>query len=189
MRVVPISLMTKEGQFYYLLKSYKGYYSTQAQRIQLGSVLARFLGNHAACIRGQHAAWNTITIVPSSGEREGPHPLEDVARGVAKLLSQQYELLLRKREQLRHNAASDAGYEPIVEVTDRRVLLLDDTFTTGARVQSAASALQLAGARVVAAVIGGRLINLNPAYPQYQALWDRAGAEAFDFRTCCLCGV
>jgi hypothetical protein len=42
-----------------------------------------------------------------------------------------------------------------------RVLLIDDTWTTGARAQSAAAAAKLAGAREVAVVVLGR--HLNPA--------------------------
>jgi hypothetical protein len=40
-----------------------------------------------------------------------------------------------------------------------RILLIDDTFTSGARLQSAASALALAGATVVAAFTLGRFIR------------------------------
>jgi orotate phosphoribosyltransferase len=65
------------------------------------------------------------------------------------------------------------------------VLLIDNTFTTGARVQSAASALALAGADVVAAVVLGRFVR-----PDYSAearqLWERQRRLGFDFDTCCL---
>lgn len=70
----------------------------------------------------------------------------------------------------------------------RHVLLLDDTFTTGAALQSAASALAVAGAQVVAAVVVGRVIN-----PEFSAqageLWRSAAATPFDFERCCLCSL
>ena len=63
------------------------------------------------------------------------------------------------------------------------MLLVDNTFTSGARGQSAASALQLAGAHVVAMVPVGRYVR--PDYsPTTQAFWDDARATRFDFETC-----
>jgi hypothetical protein len=47
------------------------------------------------------------------------------------------------------------------------MLLVDDTMTTGAKLQSAASALNLGGARVVAAVVLGRVIDVrDPNNPE-----------------------
>ena len=51
------------------------------------------------------------------------------------------------------------AFEPTTEVAGRRVLLLDDVFTTGARSQSAAYALEEAGAAVSAIVVVARRIN------------------------------
>jgi hypothetical protein len=67
------------------------------------------------------------------------------------------------------------------------VLLVDDTFTSGARLQSAASALALGGATVVAGVVVGRFCNpgFNDATQQ---LWDDASERRFSFDTCCLEG-
>jgi len=64
-------------------------------------------------------------------------------------------------------------------------LLVDDTYNTGARLHSAASALQLAGADVVAAVPIGRL--LDPGQKEAtQRFMARARAAPFSFRECCL---
>jgi predicted amidophosphoribosyltransferase len=185
--VVPISLSDKEGQFYHLLKAYKGYFATPAQRAMLGSVIARFLDKHGHCITAVGGGdWDTITIVPSSGERGGSHPLEFVVSRVATLLGQEYRALLTKGDaSISHNRADDSGYRLTGEARGRRVLLVDDTFTTGARVQSAASALQLGGARVIAAVVTGRIIN--PGWNDAcRELWARAGQAAFSFDVCCL---
>ena len=66
------------------------------------------------------------------------------------------------------------------------MLLVDDTFTTGAEVQSAASALQAAGATISAAVVIGRYIN--PDFSQAtQNLWEQAQSRPFRFERCCLC--
>jgi adenine/guanine phosphoribosyltransferase-like PRPP-binding protein len=86
----------------------------------------------------------------------------------------------------RHLAAGDDAFVVTGEATGRRVLLVDDTFTTGAEVQSAASALQAAGATIPAAVVIGRYIN--PDFSQAaQDLWERAQSRPFTFERCCLC--
>ncbi|HEY8200014.1 MAG TPA: hypothetical protein VII47_01535 [Actinomycetota bacterium] len=64
-------------------------------------------------------------------------------------------------------------------------VLLDDTFTSGARAQSAASSLHLAGAHVIAMVPIGRVIN--PGFSDEAATLLRRAREApFDFNACCL---
>ena len=50
-------------------------------------------------------------------------------------------------------------YEPTARLTAEPVLLIDDTWTTGANAQSAAAALKRAGAGPVAAVVIGRHLN------------------------------
>ena len=55
--------------------------------------------------------------------------------------------------------ASDGGYAVMRDVDGVNILFVDDTFTSGARIQSATSALTLARATVVAAIPIGRVIN------------------------------
>src|SRR4029450_5680671 len=84
-----------------------------------------------------------------------------------------------------HNHADDEGFVPAGEVRGRRALLVDGTFTTGARLQSAASALQLAGARVVAAVAIGRVVTVAWS-AETERLWRQARRESFSFEICCM---
>jgi orotate phosphoribosyltransferase len=86
---------------------------------------------------------------------------------------------------MHHNRASDQGYIVPGSVEDLSVLLVDDTFTTGARAQSAASALQLSGARLVAMVAVGRVIAPDFS-AETKALWDGVSAGRYDFDVCCL---
>lgn len=85
-----------------------------------------------------------------------------------------------------HNSANDAGYRVTRHLSGERVLLVDDTYTSGARAQSAASALSIAGAHVVAIVPVGRVIN--PAAEHVTTWWNDRQAERFRFTfdTCCL---
>lgn len=85
------------------------------------------------------------------------------------------------------NAAADDGFIASPNAQGRRVLLIDDTFTSGAKIQSAASALAIGGATVVAGVVLGRVIDpTNPAYPEPAELWKRQSRIPFRFDTCCL---
>jgi hypothetical protein len=65
---------------------------------------------------------------------------------------------------------------------------VDDTYTSGANVQSAAVKLTVAGARVVAAVPVGRVIDTRrrDRFPEKHAFWRRQRGIPFDFGRCCL---
>jgi len=155
-------------------------------RPRVAALLYRFLDGRRLCIvNAAGADWNIITTVPSSQEREGEHPLERVVR-MARTLTDEYEALLEPGPgEIGHNRARDDGYTVTRDVESEHVLLVDDTFTSGARVQSAASALQLAGATVVVAVPVARVIN--PSWNEAaETLWSDARAREFDFDTCCL---
>ena len=62
------------------------------------------------------------------------------------------------------------------------MLLLDDVFTTGARSQSAAYALEEAGAAVSAIVVVARRINLDWR-PEVAEWWKRQLAIPFSWST------
>src|SRR6266571_2918641 len=78
--VVPISLTELLGQLHHVLRSYKREdYPARVRdpfRLQVSALLARFLWQHGDCIRSAAGEeWDTMTIVPSSQGRTGPHPL------------------------------------------------------------------------------------------------------------------
>jgi hypothetical protein len=131
-------------------------------------------------------AWDTITIVPSSIGRPGPHPLTQTISMVPEFATNMADLLQATNRPAGHLAASDQGFTVASGARGRRVLLVDDTFTSGAEVQSAASALQTAGATIPVAVVLGRYID--PEFSQAASdLWERAHARPFSFDRCCLC--
>jgi hypoxanthine phosphoribosyltransferase len=66
-----------------------------------------------------------------------------------------------------------------------RVLLVDDTWTTGSHLQSAASALSLADADVVAAVVVGRVIRTAWSFTG-DDWWSEMRQTPFTFDSCCL---
>jgi adenine/guanine phosphoribosyltransferase-like PRPP-binding protein len=123
--------------------------------------------------------------VPSSTDREGEHPL---VRAIKLLpdIRDQYETLLERGEvNITHTIASNKGFNALRRLDDERVLLIDDTFTSGARAQSGASVLNNAGATVVAILPIGRVItpDFSPSVTEY---WKKQGAKVFDFDVCCV---
>jgi hypothetical protein len=81
-----------------------------------------------------------------------------------------------------HLAPSPDAFEVGDGARGRRVLLLDDTWVTGARARSAAASLHDAGAHVVAVVVAGRSVGAldTAAVPAVAQWWRWAEARAQD---------
>jgi len=187
--VVPVSLYRVSEQLHHALWHYKNDHNPSIRarfQYELAALFGRFFNDHSGCIRTAAGnPWNAITTVPSSRQRAGEHPLEASLRLLTGWKQMVVTTLEAGTAEMGHNSADDQGYRPLRDFHGESFLLVDDTFTSGARLQSAASALQLAGARVVAAVVLGRVIDPDRSDTSRQ-LWDRARAIPFDFATCCL---
>ena len=187
--IVPVSLYEMPSQLYHLLKQYKSSPVPALRRdftVQVVSLLSYFLHLHRACIaRAAGGDWDVVSVVPSSGARPGEHPLVSGLRLVPTLHADVEVLLARGPSPVGHLAASDTAYEPVRRLYGERVLLVDDTLTSGARAQSAASALNRGGATVVAIVPVGRVIR--PDFNDHaRQFWARQRRIAFDFGSCCI---
>src|SRR5207249_2354747 len=124
------------------------------------ATIARFIEHHALCVGGLALrSWDVVTTVPSSQKRPGPHPIEEAVLRVRALKPQFQRLLEPGPDPIGHRRASDRGFVTAGDVRGASVLLIDDTFTTGASVQSAASALLLSDAAAVTVVVVGRVIT------------------------------
>lgn len=192
--VVPISLTLTMGQLYYVLRKYKDSANQDLRErftLVMGALLVRFLQAHRACLeRLLGGPWTLVTSVPSSSGRPPPHPLDRAIGKSRSLRSLMAPVLQRGPHDLDHNIASDRGYvlRDDADVHDQRILLLDDTFTSGARAQSAASRLLIEGAGSVVIVCVGRVIR--PDWSQEtEDLWGTATARGFVFEECCLCAA
>jgi predicted amidophosphoribosyltransferase len=188
--VVPISLYEVGHQLHHQLRNYKEAPSDMSWDflVKTAAILGCFLHLHSGCVAAAaNGPWDVITSVPSSTDREGQHPL---VRAIKLLpdIRDQYETLLERGEvNITHTIASDQGFNTLRRLDDARVLLIDDTFTSGARAQSAASVLNNAGATVVAILPIGRVIT--PGFsPSVTAYWKKQGAKVFDFDVCCVGG-
>jgi predicted amidophosphoribosyltransferase len=188
--IVPISLYQTPGQLWKVLRDYK---DGRTQRLrtrfttQVAATIGRFLSSHWRCIAGERGQpWDLIVTVPSSSGRVGMHPL----RRALQMLPPPYkdhemDVLRPGTMPVRHNQADDDGFTVRGSLDGVRILVIDDTYTTGARLQSAASALRRAGGELVAGVVVGRVIRADDS-PATRALWDTAKAIRFSFDACCL---
>lgn len=186
---MPISLYEIPSQLHHILRHYKsGSYPQTAPTftMQVAAILGHFLALHGECIESAAGGgWDIITSVPSSKARPGDHPLTTAIRMLPKLRDTFEPLLQRGTVDVGHNVASDQGFALARPLGGERVLIVDDTLTSGARAQSAASAINNGGGEVVAIVAVGRVIN--PGFAEnVKEYWDRLHRRPFSFDVCCL---
>ena len=186
--VVPISLFQSGDSLWNLLRGYKDSPDPIVRRRQsnrLAAILARFLRLHADCIhRAGGGEWDLVTVVPPSKVREEPQPLLAVLARVGSA-REQAQVTLERVAKPGHRRASEDAYSATVQIAGRRVLLVDDTLTSGAALQSAASALAAAGGIVAAAVVIGRVIDVEFSSGD-RAMWNSCSRQGFSFGRCCL---
>ena len=118
--------------------------------------------------------------------RDDLHPLRRVVGDLVAPTRTRYErALFRSATHVDEHTFHPGKYEPAGKLSGEAVLLLDDTWTTGANAQSAAAALRRAGAAAVAVVAIGRHIN-----PEWGSNAHRLGAipQPFDWERCALGG-
>lgn len=180
--LMPISLYRKPSQLRDWLKFYKP--NTEGfipgYGVAISAILDKTLVQQSNRLVEKAGHWDHMVVVPST-RPSGSHPLEHQLKEVG-LEGQLARPLIRTQAPLGHRVMSDDGYAVTNNVAGKRFLLVDDVYTTGARSQSAASALQLAGGLVVAIVVIGRRINVE--YNEYaERVWNRQQDQEFNFET------
>jgi hypothetical protein len=189
--VIPISLYTLDSQLWHVLRYYKDASGPGSEfyALQVAAIIARFTARHLRCVAGLLGGDPAVvTSVPSTRpqQRPGPHPLETAIARVGPLASRYAPLLVRGPAPVDHKLADDDAFAVPRRLSGERVLLVDDTLTSGARLQSAVSAIRLNGASAVAAIVIGRVID--PAWnDNSRRVWERARQTPFTFDHCCLC--
>jgi len=131
-------------------------------RDRIVSDLSTWVAVHGGELADRFGPWTVVVTVPST-RRSDAAPAGALVDGVPALAGRHTHLLERGSGEVDHLRAARDGFA-VVPGTDpaalRRaaVLVFDDTVTTGARAQSAAAALRLAGARVVGILAVGRAL-------------------------------
>ncbi|MBO3084102.1 ComF family protein [Cellulomonas fengjieae] len=190
---VPV-LYTTDGALESMLHSFKDWHERGLAdhtwlKIPLGCILADFWGRHAACVDQFYGRFDLVLAVPSDNRTRRysqlslinelrQTPTLDLVEGV----------VMRDFTQRR---PPRRGYEPgayVVPdprlVAGRAILLVDDTWTTGATLRSTAGALKLAGAASVVAFTLGR--QLSPGFGNSADLLHEIGGRSWS-ATCVLC--
>jgi hypothetical protein len=150
---VPIAYAAKGGEHARNLWRYKS--GDAGAAAALRALLMVFLHDHGPC--AWRAAGMTapthLAVVPSGRGRPGPHPLWSLAAPYLTVPWAGLSLRSRDDQEVRD---LDPDRFRAGRLPDARVVLLDDTWTSGASAASAAAAIKLAGARSVAVIVLGR---------------------------------
>lgn len=179
--VVPISYALKSTAFAADLWRYKSPRAPVVPaRASILALLLAFLADHGTCA-WRHAAMpppGRLAVVPTGCGRPGPHPLLQLLSPCLRLPG--CALAIRPGRQGRDLDPDrfQVGGVP----SGASVLLIDDTWVSGASAQSAAVALKRAGARHVAVVVVGR--HVNPADPWAGPLAAALAPARYDRLTC-----
>lgn len=162
--VLPTSYSPHLGQLHAALRGYKeGWASSRRFTIELAAVLWRFLARHESCLARRIGVdgFPIVTTVPSSDiERDTAHPLHEIVGRLVGHTGDRFERLLAPSGAEVEKRTVDSGrYVAARALGGESVLLIDDTWTTGASAESAAHVLKAAGAGVIAVVVIGRHIH------------------------------
>jgi hypothetical protein len=132
--------------------------------------------NHSGCV----GDWDVVTCVPSE-HRVAMAPVVDKVR---RFQGRSWDVL-RTQPGVSGRDLDPDRFQVTADVSGQRVLLLDDTFTTGASLFSAVAALRRAGAEVVGPVVLGR--HVRESYEPSQEMMRWLGDRIWDEHRCCRC--
>jgi len=131
---------------------------------RVAALATRWMHDHGRMLSRRYGSgWDVVVAVPSSGRPAGA-PAEAVLRRIPGLGGPLEQLLIRGSAPTGHLLSDRLGFR-LAPGTDRgrlgslRILVFDDSVVTGARAQSAAAALRLAGAPVVGILAIGRAVG------------------------------
>jgi adenine/guanine phosphoribosyltransferase-like PRPP-binding protein len=181
MPLAPVTAVTPYrvgDEMHRLLRGYKDASEAEARSARtarLSGLLRRWLGNNCGRLLARTGGpWDMVVGVPSS-HRPGA-PVDALVQAVPALARQHRPLLVRGREPTDHLVASRWGFVVAADgdsanwTRGDRALVVDDSFTTGARAQSAVAALRMAGLRVAGVLVVGRVVAPETA-PWQAAYW------------------
>lgn len=160
--VAPITYAVDDSQAMRDLYNYKtvGQEAHDAQ-VRLFTMLHASLALHLPCLIRAGRGEMVVTTVPSSKGRQGDHPLREAMRMFSRFPQPHIEYVgPANLDAAARRVLAPSRFEVAAhDVAGKHVLLLDDTWVTGAHMQSCASVLQSAGAAWVTAVPLGRMLK------------------------------
>ncbi len=176
--VLPLAMSVRGGPLHAVLANYKRSASSEVRRrssLQLGALLALGIRRHGSCI----GEFDAVTTVPS--ERG------DAPWAVVGLVSELRDIHVPITYLQSTERVPDRGRYGVPQaLSGARVLLIDDTLTSGASIFSACAALNNAGAASVAPLVLGR--HLRPDYPDTKNLLSWLSSCSWSEGACGRCG-
>lgn len=171
-----------DTQAYRLVQQYKGDFPGPDHVLVMRSLLALGLRGHVECdlklsgFRPREMGW---AVVPSS---KGRNTLSRLVRGLAARPQNQVPLDVARHGFEKHTFRPANFTVPAGTPVPRHVLLVDDSWVSGANAQSAAAALKLAGAQDVSIFAVSRI--LKPTYEPTKRFLSAFGQRSFDSSIC-----
>ena len=177
--VLPITMEIRAGLVHDHLRNYKDGPSQLVRDrfgLRLAGLLASFTTIHHKCI----GDWDLVTCVPSVSRTA----LASVVTRIGSLTGDYRQVISATPGKSPRTLDADR-FRVTEEVRGRRILLLDDTFTSGAAIYSACAALSGAGAEVVGPVVIGRFVDRS--WPPSEALLSWLEPREWDETRCARC--
>lgn len=179
MDVLPIAMSVEQGLLHRHLRGYKDDRSAPVRArmaLRLAGLLAVFMGSHERCV----GEFDSVVTVPS-GRGVAMAPVIGLYGSLAAV----HEPALAVSGLGTKRTPAAERFVVTQEVGGEKVLLLDDTFVSGASLFSAATALRRAGALVAGPVVIGR--HVNPDYPTSEPMLRWLRGRQWDDGRCGRC--
>ncbi|MCY3844244.1 MAG: phosphoribosyltransferase [Acidobacteria bacterium] len=178
--MLPIAISMHGKGLHRRLRGYKDAVA-KAERsecsLDLAVLLSLFLERHSDCLGGMP---DVVVTVPSTDR--------DALRAVINRLPSLRDRHIRVLRAV--GSKTERRYEvderTSERVAGRRVLLLDDTFTSGRSITAAYGALANVGAKIVRPLVMGR--HFYPDYDTSVDLWDCLRKHTWSLKRCGICG-
>ena len=181
--VIPISFYTTPSRLRDRMHDFKEHTDPVVRASEgraVAAIAARYILEHGTAMARRFGGWDATVAVPSTHHDNAPALQTAIETNFPNVFAPFARPLIRGSGDMGFNHASETGFSVTDDIAGNRFLLLDDTFTTGARIQSAHHALVAAGAVIPAAIIVTRKINPSTAYGSLD-MWNRQTQIEFRF--------
>lgn len=175
----------------FTMRAYKAQPPSEKAAADLALMVLAATGIHAACAaRALGTPWAAVSFVPSATWPGPNHPVAQLARNVWGMAPDQ-RFLIECGPRLQEEGRTVLADRFVVasgqaeRIRGKSVLLVDDTWTSGCKAQSAALAVRTAGAAKVTVLCVARWCRHD--WPDHRRLLDRF-SEPYDVMHCPVTG-
>lgn len=182
-RIIPISFYVTPSPLRDRMHDFKQHLDEAVRESEsraVAAIAARYLVEHGDALAERFGAWEATVAVPSTHHSGEPALQVAIEANFPAAFAPFARPLVQGPGNMGFNRANETGFLADEDVAGKSYLLVDDTFTTGARIHSAHHALVAAGAAVPAAIVVTRKINPSPEYGTLK-LWNRQSQIEFSF--------